>query len=74
MRVLRRLAILAGITFFICIATMMLVDLVARSPVRRRRERDWAAPRWGEVANLIPSLALIAAAAVVGRKVFRLRL
>jgi len=67
MTVLRRLAVVVGVTVLVCAATFMTVELFGRSPVRRRRERDWADPRWAAVTSVVAPLAVIAAAAAILR-------
>ncbi len=70
----RRLAILAGVSLVICAMTWGLVNGIA-SGRPHRRERAWTTVDWsGLPMEVGGQLLLVAIAAVVGRKVLRLRL
>jgi cytochrome b561 len=73
--VLRRLTILTVTTAALCGATFLLVRTTASAKVRPRRERAWAKPDLAAAPEDIGvQLLIVAVAAVVGRKVLKLRL
>ena len=73
--IVRRLFLLACATIVICATTWLVVDAFARTPMRTRRERAWTKPEWSSMpASVGGELLLIAGAALIGRRVLRLRL
>ena len=75
MRIIRRLAILGAITFAVCAVMWMAVDTFAPDPIREHRRDSWKSPQWsGAVERVAAQLLIIAAVAVAGKKVLRLKL
>lgn len=73
--VAQRTALLALTTVALCGATLLLVKSTASARVRPRRERRWAvADLEAAPEDIAVQLLIVAAAALVGRKVLKLRL
>ena len=75
MTTLRRIAILGAVTAIICAVMWTAVITLAPDPVRERRRDSWAKPQWsGAPERIAFDLLIIAAVAIAGRKILRLKL
>jgi hypothetical protein len=75
MKTIRRLAILIAVTSVLCAVVWTAVVTFAPDPIRGRRRDSWAKPQWaGAPERVAFELLIIAAIAVAGKKVLRLKL